>query len=77
VKKVTVHRAKTELSRLLRKVALGEEVVLMRGREPVALLVPYPKEGRKRLFGRYKGQIRIGEDFDAPLPEEMAEAFGL
>jgi len=77
VKQITVHRAKTELSRLLKEVALGEQVVLLRGTEPVALLVPYRAKGRKRQFGRFKGRLRIGEDFDAPLPPEMAQAFGL
>ena len=77
MKQITVHRAKTELSRLLKEVALGEQVVLLRGTEPVALLVPYRAKGRKRQFGRFKGRLRIGEDFDAPLPPEMAQAFGL
>jgi antitoxin (DNA-binding transcriptional repressor) of toxin-antitoxin stability system len=76
VKRVSLRRAKTELSRLLKEVALGEQVVLLRGTEPVALLVPY-RARKKRLFGRFKGRLRIGEDFDAPLPPEMAQAFGL
>jgi antitoxin (DNA-binding transcriptional repressor) of toxin-antitoxin stability system len=76
VKRVSLRRAKTELSRLLKEVALGEQVVLLRGTEPVALLVPY-RARKKRQFGRFKGRLRIGEDFDAPLPPEMAQAFGL
>ncbi len=76
MKRVSLRRAKTELSRLLKEVALGEQVVLLRGTEPVALLVPY-RARKKRQFGRFKGRLRIGEDFDAPLPPEMAQAFGL
>jgi antitoxin (DNA-binding transcriptional repressor) of toxin-antitoxin stability system len=76
VKRVSLRRAKTELSRLLKEVALGEQVVLLRGTKPVALLVPY-RARKKRQFGRFKGRLRIGEDFDAPLPPEMAQAFGL
>jgi antitoxin (DNA-binding transcriptional repressor) of toxin-antitoxin stability system len=76
VKRVFLRRAKTELSRLLKEVALGEQVVLLRSTEPVALLVPY-RARKKRQFGRFKGRLRIGEDFDAPLPPEMAQAFGL
>jgi antitoxin (DNA-binding transcriptional repressor) of toxin-antitoxin stability system len=75
-KQVSLRRAKTQLSRLLKEVALGEQVVLLRGTEPVALLVPY-RARKKRQFGRFKGRLRIGEDFDAPLPPEMAQAFGL
>jgi antitoxin (DNA-binding transcriptional repressor) of toxin-antitoxin stability system len=74
VKRVSLRRAKAQLSRLLKEVALGEGVVLLRGAEPVALLVPYRAKGRKR---RFKGRLRIGEDFDASLPPEMAQAFGL
>jgi antitoxin (DNA-binding transcriptional repressor) of toxin-antitoxin stability system len=76
VKQVSLRRAKTLLSRLLKEVALGEQVVLLRGTEPVALLVPY-RARKKRRFGRFKGRLRIGEDFDASLPPKMAQAFGL
>jgi antitoxin (DNA-binding transcriptional repressor) of toxin-antitoxin stability system len=57
-------------------VALGEQVVFLRGAEPVALLGPY-RARKKRQFGRFKGRLRIGEDFDAPLPLGMAQVFGL
>ncbi|WP_231623736.1 type II toxin-antitoxin system Phd/YefM family antitoxin [Thermus aquaticus] len=51
-------------------------MVFLRGAEPVALLGPYQAR-KKRQFGRFKGRLRIGEDFDAPLPLGMAQAFGL
>jgi hypothetical protein len=70
VKRVSLRRAKAQLSRLLKKVALGEQVVLLRSTEPY-------RARKKRQFGRFKGRLRIGEDFEAPLPPEMAQAFGL
>jgi prevent-host-death family protein len=67
---VSVHEAKTHLSRLLQRVESGEEVVIARGGDPVARIVPIsPKQPRKP--GRLKGTVHIADDFDAPLPEEL------
>jgi prevent-host-death family protein len=65
---VTVQEAKTQLSRLLRRVEAGEEVVIRRGREPVAMLVRVPRRpGRRQIWGDLPGSM--GPDFDDPLPE--------
>lgn len=70
MEEVNVHQAKTHLSRLLHKVEAGEEVVISRAGDPVAKLVPIgPK--RPRVPGRMKGRVRVGDDFDDPLPEDM------
>jgi prevent-host-death family protein len=71
---VNVQEAKTHLSRLLAQVAAGEEIVLARAGTPVARLVPFASG--ERAPGRGKGRIAIGEDFDAPLPADVAEALG-
>lgn len=68
-----VRDAKTHFSRLLDKVENGEEVVIKKSGRPVAKLVRIAVEPRKP--GRLKGRIRIGDDFDAPLPEEILAAF--
>ena len=73
MKSVNIHEAKTHLSRLLELVELGEPVVIARNGRPIARIVPYKAETRRP--GRLKGKIRIGDDFDAPLPEEVAAAF--
>jgi prevent-host-death family protein len=70
---VNVHQAKTHLSRLLDRVAQGEEIVIAKNGQPVARLVPYPVEPRRP--GRLKGKIRMAPDFDDPLPESVAKAF--
>ena len=72
---VGVHEAKTHLSKLLARVAAGEVVVISRAGLPVARLVPVAAPARKRALGRYKGKVRISEDFDAPLPEEVLRHF--
>lgn len=71
---VGVHEAKTHLSRLLRRVAAGEEIVIARGGRPVARLVPV-RRPRRRALGRDRGLFEVPEDFDAPLPEDLARGF--
>ena len=70
---VNIHQAKTQLSRLLERVAAGEEIVIAKSGKPLAKLVPFHKEVRQP--GRLKGKIKIGRGFDAPLPDTLAAAF--
>lgn len=70
---VNVHKAKTELSRLLEAVERGEEVVIARAGVPVARLVAVQADERRP--GRLAGDLRIRDDFDAPLPAELAGPF--
>ena len=73
---VNIHEAKTHLSRLLAKVARGDEVIIARGGKPVARLVPVQRARRMdQLLGIDKGRLWIAEDFDEPLPEEILAAF--
>jgi prevent-host-death family protein len=67
---VTVQEAKTQLSQLLRRVEAGEEIVIRRGREPVAMLVRAPdREGRRQIWADLEGAM--AEDFDE-VPEDFA-----
>lgn len=66
---VNVHEAKTQLSRLLRKVAEGEEVTISRAGVPVAKLVAAAPPNKKRPMGMDRGRIWVADDFDAPMPE--------
>lgn len=70
---VGVHEAKTHLSQLLRRVAAGEEVVILRGRTPVARLVP--AESPVRKLGLDREVLKVPDDFDAPLSAEILTAF--
>ena len=72
---VNVHEAKTHLSRLLDRVSQGEEIVIARAGKPVARLVPMREQPERREPGSASGRVVVGEDFDAPLPEEILEAF--
>jgi prevent-host-death family protein len=73
--KVNVHEAKTRFSRLLRRVAAGEEITIANRGVPVARLVPVPAEESTRKLGYFRGQMSIPDDFDAPLPDDILEAF--
>lgn len=70
---VNIHEAKTHLSRLLAKVAQGEEVVIARSGEPIAKIVAIEPRGARRVLGQDADAIIVADDFDAPLdPETMA-----
>ncbi len=68
--RVTIHAAKTQLSKLIRRAQAGEEIVIARGSEPVARLVPVAGAGRRRVFGAMRGQARVGDAFFKPLPPD-------
>lgn len=73
---VNVHEAKAQLSRLsrlLREVQTGGEVVIARSGRPIARLVPYDAPLQPRRLGGWEGEIQIADDFDV-LPDELAAA---
>ena len=74
---VTVHHAKTNLSKLLAQAEAGEEVIIARGTKPVAKLVPVhePVSKAPRVPGRLKGKIALTDAFFEPLPEEELAAW--
>ncbi len=73
--RVNIHEAKTHLSKLLARVAGGEEVIIAKAGRPVARLVPVGDRPTRRVPGTAKGRVTIAPDFDAPLPEAVLEGF--
>ena len=74
---VSVREAKTNFSKLLRRVILGDEIIIAKAGVPVAKLVRFVKKGGKRPLGFYRGQIWMADDFNAPLlPEILAGLLG-
>ena len=69
---VTIHQAKTNLSRLIAEVEAGGDVVIMRGATPVVRLTPVHGAAEKapRVPGRLKGLVAGNAAFFDPLPEE-------
>jgi len=74
VKIVNMHRAKSELSRLVEEVLAGKEIILARAGKPLVRLIAYEYDQRARRPGRFKGKIRIDPDFDH-TPEGVVRAF--
>ena len=72
---VNIHAAKTHLSRLVDRVAEGEEIIIARAGKPVARLGPLNKTPRRPKPGLMRGRIIIAKDFDAPLPTQLLDAF--
>ena len=71
---INVYEAKTQLSKLLDRVAEGEELVLGKAGKPMARLVPYREVRQPRKPGRLAGKIWIAPDFDE-TPEDVIAAF--
>lgn len=65
---MTVHQAKTHLSNLIERACQGEEVIIARGKVPVARLVPVGKVQGRRQPGALRGKLRVGTEFFEPLP---------
>ena len=72
--RVTIHVAKTTLSKLIERVEAGEEVVIARGANPVARLVPMARASGRRPGG-LKGVVSVDSAFFEPLPHDELEAW--
>ena len=71
---VTIHAAKTNLSKLLARVEAGEEIIIARGKTPVARLTPVRAPPATRRFGALKGIVTVGPEFFEPMTDaELAE----
>lgn len=72
---VNVHEAKTNFSRLLQRVAGGEEITIAKAGVPVARLVPIEPKVAERRLGIDRDKVWMADDFDAPLPADILAGF--
>jgi prevent-host-death family protein len=72
---VNIHEAKTQFSKLIARVEAGEEIVIARDGQPVARVVAFRAPAEKRTPGRDRGLFSVPDDFDAPLPTDIAAGF--
>jgi prevent-host-death family protein len=77
MKTVNIHAAKTSLSSLVEEAAAGEEIIIAKAGKPKARLVPLAKPSPRRKPGMWKGLIKVHDNFDDPLPPDIAAAFGM
>jgi antitoxin (DNA-binding transcriptional repressor) of toxin-antitoxin stability system len=77
---IPIHKAKSTLSQLVKRAAAGEIISIGGYGKAEALLVSTDALPKKKpiseAFGCMKGQIFMADDFDAPLPKDLLEAFG-
>jgi len=70
---VTIHEAKTHLSRLIKLVLSGEDVIIAKGRNPLVKIIPLPNVHIQRKIGTQKHFIiKMDDDFNEPI-EDFAE----
>ena len=74
-RRITVHEAKSQLSKLIERACAGEDVVISRGDTPVVRLVPVHALVPLRKFGSMKGRAKTTKAFFDPLPEEELEGW--
>ena len=70
-----LYEAKTSLSSLVDRAAAGEEIIIAKAGVAKIKLVAVGPGGRKRKPGGWEGRVRISDDFDDPLPEEIQLGF--
>ncbi|WP_086999066.1 type II toxin-antitoxin system Phd/YefM family antitoxin [Rhizobium sullae] len=74
---VNIHEAKTHLSRLIEKAAKGEPFIIAKAGKPMVKVVPIDDVDapKKRRIGFMKGLIKVPDDFDTMMADEIEEMF--
>lgn len=72
---INIHEAKTHLSRIVDEVAAGSEVIIAKAGKPMARLMPLAGVQRAKKLGLLKGKIKVPDDFNAPLSEDVIANF--
>ncbi len=72
---INIYEAKTHFSKLVESTMQGQEFIIAKAGKPVARLTPITASTPVRRPGVLKGKIKIAADFDAPLPDDMLDAF--
>lgn len=75
MRKLNIYDAKSQFSQVIAEVSQGETLVIAKAGKPVAKLSPYNTPKRSFRFGTMKGQIKIKDDFDEPLPDDILKQF--
>lgn len=75
IQQVNIHEAKTQLSRLLELTQGGQEFIIAKAGKPIARLTPIGQGKKPRQLGLLDGVIQVPDDFNAPLPATVLDAF--
>ena len=66
---INIHQAKTQLSKLIEKALVGEDIIIAKAGKPVAKLTAYQKPLKPRTLGLWKGKVFVAPDFDEESEE--------
>ncbi len=72
---VNIYEAKTRFSQLVDRAAAGEDVIVSRHGKPLVRITRLEPAQPPVRFGLLKGRVRVADDFDAPLPDEVLAGF--
>ena len=72
---VEIPKGQAEFAELLRRVRSGEEIIRSQAGTPIARIVPIAEQKLPRIPGLDRGKVTIASDFDAPLPDNVLNAF--
>ena len=72
---INIHQAKTHLSKIVDEVAAGAEVIIAKAGKPMARLSPISTPPRPKKLGLLEGKIKVPDDFNAPLDDEVIADF--
>jgi prevent-host-death family protein len=72
---VEIPEGQAEFAELLRRVRSGEEIIISQAGTPIARIVPIAEQKLPRIPGLDRGKVTIASDFDAPLPDNVLNAF--
>ncbi|MCT7958913.1 type II toxin-antitoxin system Phd/YefM family antitoxin [Laspinema palackyanum] len=73
--RVTIEEIQRDPLEYLRRVEGGETLVIVRLDEAIAEIRPITPNQQLRPYGLCTGQFIVPDDFDAPLPEDILNAF--
>jgi prevent-host-death family protein len=76
VEVINLHRARSQLSKLVERALQGDEITIGRAGKPLVRLVPVHQSKKPRRGGQWKGKVRVARDFDQ-LPDDIARALGI
>jgi len=76
MQQLNIYEAKSHFSQLIEKVSQGDTVIIAKSGKPLARLMPLDSSSSTTFqFGTLQGQIKVADDFDAPLSDDVLDLF--
>jgi prevent-host-death family protein len=75
MRQLNIYEVKTHFSKLVEQAHNGETIIIAKSGKPWAKIIPFDAPKKQFKFGTMEGKIRISDDFNAPLPDEIINSF--